>query len=249
MASDGRMEEQKKRTLDALERRFAQAEAEVRIKKQKGKKRPREEKDRINGGVSYPPADAPVTPSSSISKKKGNISFSGYASKEETEANHVAYCQLSHSVDENLLGDGAEISNRRSAVDHILHELFRQGDSAKKYVQGSKNMKIDIRIPLDTFVPKSGVSTIAQFRQAHSKRSKKHMSLKQQKKCGSFHLPQELHNFELFKPMHEMWKRYTMQLLKTVGNNQLAQCFLNADLHGALILGCNTHYFYCCGFP
>lgn len=74
MASDGRMEEQKKRTLDALERRFAQAEAEVRIKKQKGKKRPREEKDRINGGVSYPPADAPVTPSSSISKKKGSFS-------------------------------------------------------------------------------------------------------------------------------------------------------------------------------
>lgn len=88
-----------------------------------------------------------------------------------------------------------QISNRRSAVDHILHELFRQGDSAKKYVQGSKNMKIDIRIPLDTFVPKSGVSTIAQFRQAHSKRSKKHMSLKQQKKCGSFHLPQELHKW------------------------------------------------------
>lgn len=236
MASDGRVEEQKKRTLDALQRRFAQAEAEVRLQQQKTKKRPREDHDEINHGVDKSLTDASATPSSRTPSRRGTISFSGYASKEDTEANDSVYCQLPHNVDDKLLGDVGEISNGRSAVDYVLHELFQQGDSAKKYMQGSKSVKIDIRIPLDNFVPKSGISVVSRLQRAHSKRSKKHMSLKELKNCGLFCLPQELHNFELFKPMHEMWKSYITQLLKNVGKNQIAQCLLNADLHGAIIL-------------
>ncbi|KAF6134733.1 hypothetical protein GIB67_002134 [Kingdonia uniflora] len=41
--------------------------------------------------------------------------------------------------------------------------------------------------------------------------------------------------FDIFKPMHEMWKNYMMQLLKIVGKGQLAQCLLTADLHGAIL--------------
>nr|AFK38394.1 unknown [Lotus japonicus] len=62
------------------------------------------------------------------------------------------------------------------------------------------------------------------------------MSMKQHKKYGSLDLPQEFHKFDIFKPMHEMWKDYIMQLLKSTGKNQLAQCLLVADLHGANIL-------------
>ncbi|MBA0679443.1 hypothetical protein Goari_011209 [Gossypium aridum] len=36
--------------------------------------------------------------------------------------------------------------------------------------------------------------------------------------------------------MHEMWKGYMNQLLKTTRKKQLAQCLIGADLHVALIL-------------
>ncbi|KAK9145190.1 hypothetical protein Sjap_005093 [Stephania japonica] len=40
----------------------------------------------------------------------------------------------------------------------------------------------------------------------------------------------------MFKPMHNMWKDYIMQLIKNIGKNQLAQSLLSADLHGAILL-------------
>ncbi|RVW39767.1 Ribonuclease P protein subunit p29 [Vitis vinifera] len=42
--------------------------------------------------------------------------------------------------------------------------------------------------------------------------------------------------YDIFKPMHDMWKGYMMQLLKNTGKNQLVQPLLSADLHGAIIL-------------
>lgn len=129
-----------------------------------------------------------------------------------------------------------------NVVDKILDELLRSGDSAQNYIQGSRRMKIDNRIHLDNKVQERKVSLATAF-QSHSKRSKKHMSMKQHKKYGSLDLPQEFHkwvffnrffdfgwmsfsetflfvfcySFEKFKPMHEIWKGYVMQLLKSVG--------------------------------
>lgn len=62
------------------------------------------------------------------------------------------------------------------------------------------------------------------------------MSMKQLKRGGAFNFPQELCNFDHFKPMHEMWKEYLAKLIKNIGKNQLTQCLLSADLHGAMIL-------------
>lgn len=78
-------------------------------------------------------------------------------------------------------------------VDMILHELLQHGDSAQKYLQGSRSKKIDNWILLDNYVQGRGKSTSSHIRalKAHSKRSKKHMSMKQHKKCGSFVLPQD----------------------------------------------------------
>ncbi|KAG1338062.1 putative Ribonuclease p protein subunit p29 [Cocos nucifera] len=48
--------------------------------------------------------------------------------------------------------------------------------------------------------------------------------------------------FNLFKPMHEMWKSYIIELLKETRKKQLAECLLMADLHGAffLVVECKT---------
>lgn len=224
--------------MEAIERRFAQAKAEVHSQQQKSKKRPAEDQNEVGLHVESLSADARVNrPLPKSSSRKGNFSFLGRASKEDAGVNEPAYLKLSHSVHENLLPNGVQVSDGKITVDRVLHELFQHGDSGRKYMQGSKSIKIENTILLDNYVQKSGSSSgCIRALQHGSKRSKKHMSLKQHKRIGSFDLPKEFHNFDIFKPMHERWKSYVLQLLKIVGKEQLAQCFFNADLHGAIIL-------------
>lgn len=232
MATNTVLQDPRKHALEALKRRFAFVEADL-LQQKKNKKSLNEgdgkEPHRTTSFVapSADKTDAAVTPSFDAQPKKG------------PEENAPEYLQLSQVVHENLLATNIKVSSRKGdKVDKILHELLQNGDSGQKYMQKSRKINIDNWILLDNYVQGRGVSTGSHIRalRMHSKRSKKHMSMKQHKKCGSFDLPQELHKFDVFRPMHEMWKGYMMQLLKTIGKNQLAQCLLNADLHGAIIL-------------
>ncbi|XP_057984107.1 ribonuclease MRP protein subunit POP4 isoform X3 [Malania oleifera] len=245
MAAEPVVQDQRKHTLEALERRFAVAKAELTQQQHKNKRQFREDQRDIHSigssstGPSLHLTDASISPSPTASSKKGNFSFSGYTTLQDAEATGPAYSQLSHPVHENLLTENVKMSSRTgSTVNNILHEMLQKGDSAQKYMQGSKSLKIDNWILLDNFIQGRGASYAActKVLQNQSKRSKKHLSISQHKKLGSFDLPQELHKFDFFKPMHEMWKDYMMQLLRNTGKNQLAQCLLNADLHGAIIL-------------
>ncbi|XP_074311749.1 ribonuclease MRP protein subunit POP4 isoform X3 [Silene latifolia] len=144
------------------------------------------------------------------------------------------FARISEPVHENLLT--AQASNKdKSTVDKLLHELLRKGDAAQKYIQGSKNMKFDHQINLDNYYKKNNSSgTRLRALQANSKRSKKHMSMKQLKRAGLLDLPEEFHKFELFISMHEMWKEYVIHLLKNIGKNQVAAILFGANLHGAI---------------
>ncbi|KAL0409883.1 UNVERIFIED_CONTAM: hypothetical protein Slati_3578000 [Sesamum latifolium] len=210
------MEDQRKRTLEALERRFAQAKAEVQTQQQRSKKRPAEDKERVASNIESSSPDSTVKKSfSGTPSKKGNFSFSGHTSKQDVEVIEPAYFTLSHCVDENLLPTNVEVSDRKLTVDRVLHELFQHGDSSQKYMQGSKSMKIENTILLDNYVQRNGMSSggLTRALKNGSKRSKKHMPVKQHKRSGSLDLPKEFHK-----------------------KDQLPQCFLNADLHGAVIL-------------
>ncbi|CAI0446808.1 unnamed protein product [Linum tenue] len=221
-------EDSRKRAMDALERRFAVAEAEVLQKQKSSEKRPRLEGSKREGKGSAA-ADA----------RKGNFFSSSYFSARDMEDSGLTYSEISHPVHDNLLTTNAEVQTKRggNAVDKILHDLFQHGDSAQKYMQGSRSKRIDSWILLDNYVQGRGKSksSRAEVLQSQAKRSKTHMSMRQHKKCGSLELPEHLRKFDVFKPMHEMWKGYMSQLLKTTGGNQLAQCLLSADLHGAII--------------
>lgn len=70
------MEDQRRRTLEALERRFAQAKAEVvqtqQTQQQRSKKRPFENKQKITSNVEPSSADSAVKkPFSQSSSRKG----------------------------------------------------------------------------------------------------------------------------------------------------------------------------------
>uniref|UniRef100_M0ZNE8 Ribonuclease P family protein n=1 Tax=Solanum tuberosum TaxID=4113 RepID=M0ZNE8_SOLTU len=222
MANETMAEQQKKRTMEALERRFAQAKAEIHQQQHKNKR------VAVTTTKTLAENNIGVTSqsiNSSPSPLKSTTTSSAPSSKKDVELNNPAYLQITHSVDDNLLKITTEISGKNMIANDILHDLLQHGDSAQKYMQGSKNVKVDNWILLDSVVQKSSIATGARSRalQRQSKRSKRHMSIRQHKKFGSFDLPQEYHNYDIFKPMHDR-------------KNQLSQCLLNADLHGALIL-------------
>ncbi|KAF8403061.1 hypothetical protein HHK36_011155 [Tetracentron sinense] len=253
MANTG-VQDQKKRTFEALERRFAVAKAELE-QKQKNKARSQEQggegHTKNSTSIASPVCEtnASVTPSSkkdaaedgrqdrlspvlnlrfdnSCYKRKNpkaHFAFSGHTSSRGTtgvsdvEANDPTYFQLSQPVHENVLRTDVKLSNRKgSMADKIVHELLQNGDAAQKYMQGSRSMKIDNWLLLDNFVQGRGTLAGARIRalQSHSKPFKRHVPMKQNKKCGSFDLPQELHK-----------------------ESQLAQCLLTAELKGAILTG------------
>lgn len=218
-------DDQKKRTMEALERRFAVAKAEAQY--QVGEKRRRD-----NPFPKFAPGSSSVGPSVEASP----AFVQNNSSKKDLEGEGLTYSCISQPVHENLLTT-VEIYNKdKTTVDTILHELLQKGDSAQKYIQGSRSIKLDNWILLDNFVQGNNSSfTRLRALRANSKRSKKYMSMKQLKKCGILDLPDELHKFELFIPMHDMWKKYVMQLLKSSGKNHVAQSLLVADLHGAIL--------------
>ncbi|XP_076899747.1 ribonuclease MRP protein subunit POP4-like [Bidens hawaiensis] len=167
----------------------------------------------------------------STPSKKCKYSFTGQTAARDAEPDHPIYLPLSHPVHEKLAMPNLEVN----VMDKMLHELLQNGDIEQNYMQGSRKMKIDNRINLDNKVQEHKME-LSKVLQSHSKRSKKHMSMKQHKKIRSLDLPQDLHKFEMFQPMHDMWKDYMTQLLKSVGKSQMLQCILGADLHGAHIL-------------
>lgn len=77
----------------------------------------------------------------------------------------------------------------------IVRELFQRGDSAQKYLHGSKSIKFDNWILIDNAVQgrRASVGSRKKALQCKSKRSRIHMSMRQHRKCGSFNMPKEFH--------------------------------------------------------
>lgn len=89
----------------------------------------------------------------------------------------------------NLISLLLQVSNNRGRViDRIYHKLKTSG-----YVKRSKELKVDAYILLDNFVPKRAGMIGSRMRalRSNSKRSKRHMSMKQHKKCGTLDLPSD----------------------------------------------------------
>ncbi|KAL8125935.1 hypothetical protein AgCh_013292 [Apium graveolens] len=237
-SESGGKEDRKQVALNAVERRFALAQHQLVQQQQPKRKRslpqhkPQLSTYNDNNAVTISPS---LRPNPITTLPCLNLS----SVQKDTETNDPVYSLLSHPVHENLLSTSVEISDRKGSVpDKIVHELLRNGDAAQKYNQGLKSKKIDNWILLDNVDKGSGAYDRARIKalNKNSKRSKKHMSMKQHKTFGSLTLPDDSCKFEIYKPMHEMWKGYITQVLKNVGNNQFAQRLLSADLHGAIIL-------------
>ncbi|GJN14688.1 hypothetical protein PR202_gb01543 [Eleusine coracana subsp. coracana] len=154
------------------------------------------------------------------------------------EESNPVYDEISCVLHGNLFQDSISELDSTEVVHSVIYDIIQKGGDAEKITKGAKKLKLEKGILLDHYVQRGPRLADAQERSLliHSKRSKRHMSLKQHKKCGSFDLDSTFHKYDLYKPMHEMWKEYIRELTKTTPKKQLAENFLSADLHGAFLI-------------
>lgn len=229
MADNKASQDLRKHALDALERRCAAAKVEL-LQQQKKISSTEKLKKEVKGKSTF-------NGSPSVSRNQYDSSIllpsGGKPPNKDVKESDPIYFTLSATVNEKLMATSMDVSNNRGrVVEKICHELRTSG-----YIKRSRELKVDACILLDNFVPKRPGMVGSRMRalQSNSKRSKRHMSMKQHKKCGTFDLPSDLHKFEIFWPMHDMWKSYMKQRLHHVGPDALARNLLIADLHGAII--------------
>ncbi|CAN8286694.1 unnamed protein product [Cochlearia groenlandica] len=233
MATQNAVGDQNRWAMAAIERRLAVAKAQL-LQQQQQKKNDKDMKGASNVDVSsketHQAESFLPTPSKTPLTK-------GFVDPKDDDS--IAYTRLSHPVDENLMATNVKFSSAKgSIVDKVLHNLLRSGDSAQKYIQGTKNVRLDKDnyILLDNFVQSRSSSSVSKnVSQKNSKRSKIRMSMKKLKKSGALDFPKDLQKFDLFKPMHGIWESYMMQLIKVTGKVQLTTTLLSADLHGAFM--------------
>ncbi|KAH7656735.1 Ribonuclease P protein [Dioscorea alata] len=227
--------ESKKRALDALERRFAAASKSA---DNAAAKRYRPSVSKGKSKVEDCSVASPQQPCDSALKPRAQSGISDVQP-------HPGYSEISQILHDNLKTNVSKESNRGDDVNRVIRDILLSGDKGYQYAKGSRNVKFDSWILLDNFVSKNAASANSRTKalKNHSNRSKKHMSMREHRRCGSFNLPKEFHNFDQFKPMHEIWKDYILELLKEIGGKKLAQNLLIADLHGAILSECKTSAF------
>ncbi|XP_014757563.1 uncharacterized protein LOC100828026 isoform X4 [Brachypodium distachyon] len=234
----------KRQTLEAIQQRYAAAKAKQlqgeQLKLQQNKDctpKPKFDPQR----KLKTPESTPCQTSAQLPMLKGltqaTSSHKQKPSASSGEETNPIYSELSFALHGNLSQDNISDLDSTDLVQSALYDIIQKG-GAGKITKGAKKLKLEKGILLDNYVQRGPRLVDAQSRSLliHSKRSKRHMSLKQHKKCGSFHLHDTFHRFDLYKPMHEMWKEYMRELTKSTPKKQLAESLLSSDLHGALLI-------------
>ncbi|CAM0955059.1 unnamed protein product [Alopecurus aequalis] len=307
--------DQKKRTLEAIEQRYAAAKAKKLQDEQPKYQKSKDTTPKPKFDARRKGKTPEFTPSrTSTLKAQANSSYKHKPSASADGEVHPIYSELAVVLHENLSQhdqDGFSDLDSTDVVHSVVYDIIQKGGEAGKISKGSKKLKLDKGILLDNYVQRGPTLVDAQSQSLliHSKRSKRHMSLKQHKKCGSFDLHDTFHShqrgdyggdnmhlldaavciscgpedeptvavaagtsmsswpaetdarpfrcscdvtrgpfrcfscnprcncrFDLYKPMHEMWKEYIQELTKSTPKKKLSEYLLSADLHGALII-------------
>jgi len=234
--------DQKKRTLEAIQQRYAAAKAKKVQDEQPKYQKSKDSTPKPTFDARRKGKTPELTPSrTSTVKAQANSSYQQKPSASSGGDVHPIYSELSFALHENLCQDdqdGFSELDGTDVVHSIVYDIIQKGGEAGRIAKGSKKLKLDKGILLDNYVQRAPILVDAQSQSllVHSKRSKRHMSLKQHKKCGSFDLHDTFHRFDLYKPMHEMWKEYIRELTKSTAEKKVSEYLLSADLHGALII-------------
>lgn len=181
------------------------------------------------------------SPAALPARSVASRSFTRPSKSQDSEANCLVYNQLCQPIHENLLGSSSQIHEERvggDTIKGILHDILKSGDDADNYMKGISDIGGQNKfVMLDNPTSQGNASAKARLRtlRSHGKRSQKHMSMRQHRQCGSFDFPRKYQRYDIFLPMHEMWKEYIGELLRICRQKNIEQCLLTADFHGAIL--------------
>ncbi|BBM99736.1 ribonuclease P protein subunit POP4 [Marchantia polymorpha subsp. ruderalis] len=152
------------------------------------------------------------------------------------------YAQLCPSVVDGPLS--SLLKHKRGKDSHAaIHDFLKillEGSSKFQDVEETlesrvqENQVLLLDNPTNQVVPASEKARDRVHRN-RAKRSREHMSLRQHRKCGSYGLPQEFREYQLFQPLQEMWTTYAKDLLSDCSETMMQTRLLTADLHGAVL--------------
>ncbi|TVU19794.1 hypothetical protein EJB05_35965 [Eragrostis curvula] len=238
--------DQKKSILESLKQQHAAAKAkklqEEQLKSQKKSNinapKPKFDASRKGKAPEFTRCRASAQPSPDKAVAFSSSSRQHKPSTSSGEESNPVYDKISCALHDNLFQDDIPEFDGTEVVHSVIYDIIQKGGDTGKITKGSKKLKLEKGILLDNYVQRGPTLVDAQARSLliHSKRSKRHMSLKQHKNCGSFDLDNRFHKFDLYKPMHEMWMDYIKELTKITLKKQLSENFLSADLHGAFLI-------------
>ncbi|GLJ42438.1 hypothetical protein SUGI_0879450 [Cryptomeria japonica] len=171
---------------------------------------------------------------------QASLTSSGPSKFKAFNANDHAYLKLCQPVNENLLDIHLQTSEEKGGGDtisDILYDILRSGGLADRDTKDELQKLQDKYLALENPTSQRSGYKRAQHQTLHKlgKRSQKHMSMRQHRHFGSLDLPKKNQKYDLYLPMHEMWKEYIVDLLKNGRQKNIEYFLLTADLHGAIL--------------
>ncbi|KAF9998121.1 RNase P/RNase MRP complex subunit [Modicella reniformis] len=141
--------------------------------------------------------------------------------------------QKSAGLESNSVGVSATTATAEAQVfvpNYVENAVVKEYDAESSYNSKVKNRVILLDNPTKDL-------TEAKERQKKRKRANKSKALtaKEKRALDVYNIPIESRKYELFLPLHELWKGYMEELFGSTNPIAFTQKLLKADFHGAII--------------
>lgn len=170
----------------------------------------------------------PPHPNSTAKPSRGDFQGPSYAKLTKLALNGPVASHLQLFAGENV----------GNAIDSIIRDLVLESGKAVRDLDSVLDSKVQDRVLLldnPAMHGKAVEKARRKVKQSLAKRSNTHLSKHQHKLIGSYDLPSQYRKFDLFLPMHEMWKAYAKRVVEDNRGKMIEPCVLQMDFHGAFL--------------
>ncbi|KAF9208832.1 RNase P/RNase MRP complex subunit [Haplosporangium sp. Z 27] len=148
------------------------------------------------------------------------------------------YNKLPESIQRSAGLEGDSIANASSLSGESFVTKYVE-DSVVEGYEADKVYSTKVKNKVLMFDNPAKDQTEAKEKQKNRRRANKSKALtaKEKRSLNVYNIPIEARKYELFMPLHELWKGYMDELFRSTNPVAFTQKLLKADFHGALITG------------
>ncbi|KAF8986471.1 RNase P/RNase MRP complex subunit [Entomortierella lignicola] len=146
------------------------------------------------------------------------------------------YNKLPESIQKSAGLEGDSIANASSLSGESFVTKYVE-DSVVEGYEADKVYSTKVKNKVLMFDNPAKDQTEAKEKQKNRRRANKSKALtaKEKRSLNVYNIPIEARKYELFMPLHELWKGYMDELFRSTNPVAFTQKLLKADFHGALI--------------